>query len=179
MRWRESLECQKTLLESQKKPSSALWRSMADFGGLVYVAFVTICAYLSNFAQVGQGYQYFRWSMGYSNLFVVPLQLTMILGLARSHNTSILAKICNTCIVQFLGNISMVLYLIHLDQLAYVSMLTSMFSKEEEYTLPTKIFTHSQIFFGLTALSIFLSWIILKTFVNPLGKGLKKHIFHV
>ena len=174
MEWRgRSLHLHETMHETQEKTSSALWKRRTDIGGFLYCVFFIICTCFSIFAEVGETFT--RWSTGYSQLFIVPLQLTIILGLSRSGNTSILARICNNCVVQLLGDISMVLYLIHDDQLVYASMLTSMWSEEEEYTLPTEIFTQTQIFFGIASWSILLSWILLKTFVTPLAKRIKKN----
>jgi len=175
LRWRGSLGYQETMLESQENAKTALWKRRTDIGGFLYVFFFLSCTCFNIFGAVTN--LFIRWSNGYAQLFIVPLQLTIILGLSRSGNTSILARVCNNNKVQFLGDISMVLYLIHYDQLVYLSMLTSMLSKEDEYTLPTKVFSPSQIFFGLIAFSILFSWILLKTFVNPLAKGIKKCFF--
>ena len=171
LRWRGSLGYQEIMLESQENVKTALWKRRTDIGGFLYVFFFLSCTCFSLFGAVTNPYYsvLFRWSNGYAQLFFVPLQLTIILGLSRSGNTSMLARVCNNNKVQFLGDISMVLYLIHYDQLAYVSMLTSMF-------VPIKVFSPSQIFFGLIAFSIFFSWILLKTFVNPLAKGIKKKL---
>jgi len=175
LRWRGSLGYQETLPESQENAKTALWKRRTDIGGFLYVFFFLSCTCFNIFGAVTN--LFIRWSNGYAQLFIVPLQLTIILGLSRSGNTSILARVCNNNKVQFLGDISMVLYLIHYDQLVYLSMLTSMLSKEDEYTLPTKVFSPSQIFFGLIVFSILLSWILLKTFVNPLAKVIKKCFF--
>jgi len=178
LRWRESLDYQDPVNSTQEKKSSASWKRRADIGGFIYVVFFIVCISIEIFHEEKSSWTSFsRWSSGYSQLFLVHLQLTIILGLSRSGNTSNLAKICNNFVAQFLGDISMVLYLIHYDLLGYVSMLTSILSEEDEYTLKNKIFTTPQVLFGTAAFSILLSWILLKTFVNPLGKGIK-NILH-
>jgi len=95
-----------------KENSKTVWRRKTDRSAIIYILLfiITFCYDIKSLG---------RWLDGYCQLFLVHIQLIIIIGLSRSENSSILARICSLSVFQFFGNISMVLYLIHLDLMQY------------------------------------------------------------
>ena len=104
----------------------------------------------------------FFWGV-FLQYFLVPAQLTIVIGLCMDNGTSLTSRFLRTRFMQFLGRISLSLYLLHIPLMAGLEGMIHVDDTEYPPGLPMII-----IF-----ISPFFSFFVTKYFEEPIAKILK------
>ena len=108
--------------------------------------------------------------------FAVHSQLIIIIGLCMDDGHSLTAKFLRTKIMQFLGRISLSLYLIHWSLMGYITLAIN---GKQHYDSENKMMEDGEIFLPtwspliLIIISPIIAFIITKYFEEPIGNILK------
>jgi len=149
---------------NKKEKILLFWKRLTDICALLFTILIV------SFSRHQHNFSLRKWTYGYSQLLLVPLQLIIIIGLSRAGERSLLGKLCNTSFLQFVGGISMVLYLIHVHttEIYWLApQLSFMYYKNQGLEIFLDICL-------LSGTSIYLAYILQEIFVNPVEKSIRK-----